>query len=62
MSAWHRAQLLHKPPNFRIGFTPDVSVDVDHKAKLDSAVYLLVDGRCIFIRSRELFQEVLFVV
>jgi len=38
MSAWHRAQLLHEKPRFSISFTLDVSVDVDNKAKLDSAV------------------------
>lgn len=51
-----------KPPHFSICFTLDVSIDVDHKAKLDSALYLLVDGSCVFIRGRELFQGVFFVV
>lgn len=40
----------------------DASVDVDHKANLESHVFSLVDGKCGFIRGRELFQGVFFVV
>lgn len=50
------------PTIFSIGFTLDVSIDVHHKAKLDSTVQSLVDGSSIFVRDRELLQGVFFVV
>lgn len=56
-----RRSYTKKIQHIGVCFTLDVSIDVDHKAKPDSAVYSLVDGKCILIRGREFFQ-VFFVV